>query len=82
MDSSNNKAYDEYKTFLESTISEIKKEGTYKRERTITSPQYTTIHSEGKEVLNFCANNYLGKYDYLFSPTVLFINVFLKKNLK
>src|SRR6188474_430468 len=35
--------------------------GLYKRERTITSPQAAKIHTvEGGDVLNFCANNYLG----------------------
>jgi len=39
----------------------IKEAGLYKRERTITSPQSAVIDTiEGGEVLNFCANNYLG----------------------
>lgn len=39
----------------------IKEAGLYKRERTITSPQAAEIDTvEGGEVLNFCANNYLG----------------------
>lgn len=39
----------------------IKEAGLYKRERTITSPQAALISTvEGGEVLNFCANNYLG----------------------
>ena len=39
----------------------IKEAGLYKRERTITSPQAARIDTiEGGEVLNFCANNYLG----------------------
>lgn len=39
----------------------IKEAGLYKRERTITSPQSAEIDTvEGGEVLNFCANNYLG----------------------
>ena len=71
MDSEKNQAYEEYKVFLETTLNEIKKEGTYKRERTITSPQSTIIQSEGKEVLNFCANNYLGKKNQY--PKVLIV---------
>ena len=39
----------------------IREAGLYKRERTITSPQAARITTiEGGEVLNFCANNYLG----------------------
>ncbi len=39
----------------------IKEAGLYKRERTITSPQGASINTiEGGQVLNFCANNYLG----------------------
>lgn len=34
--------------------------GTYKAERIITSPQLSEINANGKTVLNFCANNYLG----------------------
>jgi glycine C-acetyltransferase len=42
-------------------LSQIKAEGLYKTERTITSPQGVDISTvEGGEVLNFCANNYLG----------------------
>ncbi len=38
----------------------MKEAGTYKAERIITSSQYSRITSNGKEVLNFCSNNYLG----------------------
>jgi glycine C-acetyltransferase len=41
-------------------IEEIKTLGLYKTERTITSPQGAAIIVNGKTVLNFCANNYLG----------------------
>ncbi|MEC9376632.1 MAG: glycine C-acetyltransferase [Candidatus Neomarinimicrobiota bacterium] len=42
-------------------LSQIEAEGLYKTERTITSPQGVDISTvEGGEVLNFCANNYLG----------------------
>jgi glycine C-acetyltransferase len=41
-------------------IEEIKGSGLYKSERTITSPQGAEITVNGKTVLNFCANNYLG----------------------
>ena len=42
-------------------ISSIKEEGLFKKERTISSPQGVEVMTEqGKKVLNFCANNYLG----------------------
>lgn len=41
-------------------INEIKDSGLYKNERVITSPQGAEIIVNGKTVLNFCANNYLG----------------------
>src|SRR5438552_194888 len=41
-------------------IEEIKSLGLYKTERIITSPQGAEIVVNGKTVLNFCANNYLG----------------------
>ena len=51
----NNKNY--YKTI----INEIRSEGLYKSERTLTTPQGVEIKTkEGARVLNFCANNYLG----------------------
>ncbi len=44
-------------------IQEIEKAGLYKKERIISSPQGADITANGKEVLNFCANNYLGLAD-------------------
>jgi glycine C-acetyltransferase len=41
-------------------VEEIKQSGLYKNERVITSPQGAEITVNGKTVLNFCANNYLG----------------------
>ena len=41
-------------------LSEIREAGLYKEERIIESPQQASITVKGKEVLNFCANNYLG----------------------
>jgi glycine C-acetyltransferase len=53
-----------YKTLqpvLEKELEEIEKAGLYKRERIIISPQGADIRVEGgQEVINFCANNYLG----------------------
>jgi glycine C-acetyltransferase len=46
------------------TLEEIRADGLYKNERIITSPQGVAITvSGGQEVLNFCANNYLGLAD-------------------
>ena len=43
------------------TLAEIEAQGLFKRERVIASPQSARITLEdGREVLNFCANNYLG----------------------
>ncbi len=49
------------KTLLQKELAAIKEAGLYKSERIITSPQGAKIKvSTGQEVLNFCANNYLG----------------------
>jgi len=49
-----------YKYLAEQTV-ELKESGLYKEERVITSPQQAAINvKDGGEVLNFCANNYLG----------------------
>jgi glycine C-acetyltransferase len=46
---------------LETELADIKAAGLYKQERIITSPQSADIRiAGGKEVINFCANNYLG----------------------
>jgi glycine C-acetyltransferase len=53
--------YGNIKQHLEKELQEIKDAGLYKRERIITSPQDAVIKiSTGQEVINFCANNYLG----------------------
>ena len=52
--------YGKMKEYLSNTIAEIKEAGLYKEERLIESPQQANILVKGKEVLNFCANNYLG----------------------
>lgn len=50
-----------FQTHLQTQLEEIRKAGTYKSERVIATPQGATIHvADGKPVLNFCANNYLG----------------------
>jgi len=46
---------------LQSEINDLREAGLYKEERVITTPQSAKISTtKGKEVLNFCANNYLG----------------------
>ena len=48
-------------THYKQTLKNIEKDGLYKRERPITTPQGVAIRTmDGGEVLNFCANNYLG----------------------
>ena len=50
-----------FRQHLSHQLEEIHSAGTYKRERVIMTPQGTTIRvSDGKPVLNLCANNYLG----------------------
>ena len=55
-----NTMYGKMKEHLSNTIAEIKEAGLYKEERLIESAQQAAITVKGKEVLNFCANNYLG----------------------
>ena len=53
--------YGKIKQHLQTELEEIKSAGLYKKERIITSPQDAVIKiSTGEEVINFCANNYLG----------------------
>lgn len=53
--------YGAIKTYLENELQAIREAGLFKEERIITSPQGPVIKiSTGQEVLNFCANNYLG----------------------
>lgn len=53
--------YGEIKKYLQDELQEIKASGLYKKERIITSAQDAVIKiSTGEEVINFCANNYLG----------------------
>jgi glycine C-acetyltransferase len=51
----------EFLAELETELASLKEQGLYKAERIITSRQAAEIHvSTGEDVLNFCANNYLG----------------------
>ena len=49
---------------LRTTLDEIRSAGLYKAERVITSPQNASISVASGNVLNFCANNYLGLADH------------------
>lgn len=53
--------YTSLKKGLQAELEQIKKDGLYKNERVITTPQSAVINTEqGGDVINFCANNYLG----------------------
>lgn len=52
--------FDEAKSIYETILREIEESGLTKNERIIESPQGARISVSGREVLNFCANNYLG----------------------
>ncbi|HNV94862.1 MAG TPA: glycine C-acetyltransferase [Bacteroidales bacterium] len=53
--------YGNFQAFLQKEIQQIKDAGLYKNERVLVSPQSAKIKiNTGQEVLNFCANNYLG----------------------
>jgi len=56
--------YGKFQSYLESELASIADQGLFKKERILVSPQNVEIRVEqGKEVLNFCANNYLGLSD-------------------
>ena len=52
--------YGKFQEHLQQELKDIKDAGLYKEERLIEGPQQAAIQVKGKEVLNFCANNYLG----------------------
>ncbi|HWO18797.1 MAG TPA: glycine C-acetyltransferase [Kofleriaceae bacterium] len=52
--------YTNAKSVFAAQLAEIERAGLWKHERTITSPQAAHITTNGKQVTNFCANNYLG----------------------
>ena len=56
--------YTDFQKFLTDELNAIKEAGLYKEERIITTPQKAAIKvASGQEVINFCANNYLGLSD-------------------
>lgn len=52
--------YDQFQDYLAGQLGEIKDAGLYKDERLITGPQGAQVSVQDKELLNLCANNYLG----------------------
>jgi glycine C-acetyltransferase len=54
----------DFDAHLDATLAAIDADGLMKRERQITSPQGGTISVGGREMLNLCANNYLGLADH------------------
>lgn len=52
--------YGQLKQQLQTTLTEIENNGLFKRERIITTPQDAVVKVNGKDVIIFCANNYLG----------------------
>lgn len=55
----------EFLQFLTQELTQLKETGLYKSERVITSPQQAVIRlQDGSEVINLCANNYLGLSDH------------------
>jgi glycine C-acetyltransferase len=55
----------DYLQFLSQELNQFKKEGLFKSERIITSPQQAVIKlQDGSQVINLCANNYLGLSDH------------------
>lgn len=52
--------YGKFQEHLQQELENIKEAGLYKEERLIEGPQQAAIQVKGQEVLNFCANNYLG----------------------
>ncbi|MBX3299264.1 MAG: glycine C-acetyltransferase [Acidobacteria bacterium] len=56
--------YGNFKDHIELTMQDIKAAGLYKNERVIEGPQDARVQVGGKEVLNMCANNYLGLSDH------------------
>jgi glycine C-acetyltransferase len=55
---------DAFLSHITDTLAQIESEGLYKRERMITSPQGGEIKVGDKQVINLCANNYLGLADH------------------
>ena len=57
-------AYERMKSWLAEELQTIRESGLYKAEKTITSPQSSRVQTDEGELINFCANNYLGLADH------------------
>ena len=55
---------DSFYSHIAETLIQIENDGLYKRERAITSPQAGSVTIDERQVLNLCANNYLGLADH------------------
>jgi len=56
---------EDFRSQLQGTLDAIQRDGLYKQERLIASPQNSTVLlRDGREVINMCANNYLGLADH------------------
>jgi glycine C-acetyltransferase len=60
--------YGQLQQQLKDTLAEIERNGLFKKERVITTPMNAVVRSTGKDVIIFCANNYLGLSSH---PTVI-----------
>jgi glycine C-acetyltransferase len=56
--------YGSFRDHIATQLTQIEQEGLTKHERSIRGPQAALINADGQEVLNFCANNYLGLADH------------------
>ncbi|MFI5061493.1 MAG: aminotransferase class I/II-fold pyridoxal phosphate-dependent enzyme, partial [Actinomycetales bacterium] len=56
--------YGNFRDHVAAQLAEIDEAGLTKHERSIRGPQQALINADGAEVLNFCANNYLGLADH------------------
>src|SRR5450631_2232816 len=52
--------YENVRKDIDAILAQIRAAGLYKAERQLSSPQAAHVRWHGKEVLNFCSNNYLG----------------------
>jgi 7-keto-8-aminopelargonate synthetase-like enzyme len=53
--------YGRFQEYIQGELNKVREEGLYKQERVLTTSQGVEIRTEsGLQVLNFCANNYLG----------------------
>ena len=82
----------QFLNYIQNQLTDLKANGLYKQEREIISPQSATITiKDGRQVLNFCSNNYLGlanhpeliqaALNYISRPNIFGHLPFLNKHL-